>query len=103
LRFLINLAAFWLLDSRGVLAIYAVVAPLLAGLIIPVPNFPGWAAGVLAATPFPAMVQIPTDLLLGRGDAAWLLAGQLLWVVLLLDAGRLALARAVHRLVVLGG
>jgi ABC-2 type transport system permease protein len=68
-----------------------------------VPYFPGWAAGVLAATPFPAMVQIPTDLLLGRGDAAWLLAGQLLWVVLLLGAGRLVLARAVHRLVVQDG
>lgn len=103
LRFLINLTAFWLLDSRGVLTIYAVVAPMLAGLIIPVPYFPGWAAAVLAATPFPAMVQTPTDLLLGRGDAAWLLAGQLLWAVLLLGAGRLVLARAVHRLVVQGG
>ncbi len=49
------------------------------------------------------MAQTPTDLLLGRGDAAWLLAGQLLWAVLLLGAGRLVLARAVHRLVVQGG
>jgi viologen exporter family transport system permease protein len=103
LRFLINLTAFWLLDSRGVLAIYGVVAPTLAGLIIPVPYFPGWAAVALSATPFPAMVQTPTDLLLGRGNAAWLLAYQLLWVLLLLGAGRLVLARAVRRLVVHGG
>ncbi|MDQ2791559.1 MAG: ABC-2 family transporter protein [Actinomycetota bacterium] len=103
LRFLLNLTAFWLLDSRGVLSIYAVVAPTLAGLLIPVPYFPRWAASVLSATPFPAMVQTPTDLLLGRGDASWLLAGQLLWAVLLLGAGRLVLARAVRRLVVQGG
>ncbi|MGH3546743.1 MAG: ABC-2 family transporter protein [Pseudonocardiaceae bacterium] len=103
LRFLLNLTAFWLLDSRGVLSIYAVVAPLLAGLIIPVPYFPGWAASVLLATPFPSMVQTPTDLLLGRGAAGWLLASQLLWLVLLLGAGRLVLARAVRRLVVQGG
>lgn len=44
LRFLLNLTAFWLLDSRGVLAIYGVVVPVLAELIIPVPYFSGWAA-----------------------------------------------------------
>jgi ABC-2 type transport system permease protein len=103
LRFLVNLTAFWLLDWRGVSTIYAVIAPLLAGLIIPLPYFPGWTASAIAATPFPSMVQIPTDLLLGRGDAALLLANQLLWAVLLLGAGRLVLAGAVRRLVVQGG
>ncbi|HEY6422029.1 MAG TPA: ABC-2 family transporter protein [Pseudonocardiaceae bacterium] len=103
LRFMLNLTAFWLLDSRGVLTIYGVVAPVLAGLLIPLPFFPGWATAALSAMPFAAMIQTPTDLLLGRGDAARLLAFQLVWAMLLLGTGRLVLARAVRRLVVQGG
>lgn len=69
LRFLLDLTAFWLLDYRGVFGLYTVVSSLLAGLIVPIGLFPDWARVAIWCTPFPAMVQAPADLLIGRGSA----------------------------------
>ena len=103
IRFLLNLVAFWLLDWRGLLSVHAVVGSVLAGLAIPIAFFPGWAQAVIWATPFPAMLQAPIDIAIGRGPAGPLLALQLAWAVSLLAAGRLVLAAAVRTLVIQGG
>jgi ABC-2 type transport system permease protein len=55
------------------------------------------------ATPFPAILQAPIDIAIGRGAALPLLAHQLAWTVALLAVGRLVLARAVRTLVIQGG
>ena len=103
MRFLLNLTAFWLLDWRGVFGLYVVVSGVLAGLIVPIGLFPGWARVAIWCTPFPAMVQAPADLLIGRGPAPALLAHQLCWAMVLLLAGRAVLRRAERTLVVQGG
>ena len=103
IRFLLNLAAFWLLDWRGLLALYGAVSTVLAGLAIPIAFFPGWAKAAIWATPFPAIIQAPIDIAIGRGAALPLLAHQLAWAVALLAAGRLVLTRAVRTLVIQGG
>ncbi|MGH3766530.1 MAG: ABC transporter permease [Pseudonocardiaceae bacterium] len=103
IRFLLNLVAFWLLDWHGVLSVYAVVGSVLSGLAIPIAFFPGWAQAVIWATPFPAMLQAPIEIAIGRGAVAPLLAAQLAWAVALLVAGRVVLARAVRKLVIQGG
>jgi viologen exporter family transport system permease protein len=103
IRFLLNLVAFWLLDWRGVLSVHTVIGGLLSGLVIPIGFFPGWAKVVIWSTPFPAIMQAPIDVAIGRGDPLLLLAHQLAWTVCLLAAGRLVLARAVRTLVIQGG
>jgi ABC-2 type transport system permease protein len=103
IRFLLNLVAFWLLDWRGLLSVYAVVSTVLAGLAIPIAFFPGWARAAIWATPFPAMLQAPIEIVIGRGGVLPLLACQLAWAGLLLVAGRVVLARAVRTLVIQGG
>lgn len=103
LRFLVNLVAFWLLDWRGLLYLHAALVNVLAGLVIPIGFFPGWAAAVIWATPFPAILQAPIDIVVGQGAVLPLLAHQLTWAVVLLAAGRLVLARAVRTLVIQGG
>ena len=103
IRSLLNLVSFWLLDWRGLLSVYAVTATGLAGLTIPIAFFPGWAQTVIWATPFPAMLQAPIEIALGRVAVLPLLAHQLTWAVSLLAAGRLVLARAVRMLVIQGG
>jgi ABC-2 type transport system permease protein len=105
-RFLINLAAFWIVEIRGPLTIYVVTANLLCGLLIPVQLFPTWLKVVAYATPFPWMLQAPCDLASGqaRGWAAvGVVVAQLAWAVVLLGAGRLVLRRATRKLVVQGG
>ena len=103
IRFLLNLSAFWLLDARGVLAVWGTVGGLLTGLILPLWWYPSWAQAVLAWTPFPALFQTPIDVFTERSVAVALLAHQLAWAVLLLLLGRVALTRGARRLVVNGG
>lgn len=103
LRFLLGLTTFWLLDSRGVRSFYGVLSGILAGLEIPLTFFPGWAQTALSYTPFPSLLQVPINVFVQVGNAPQLLAQQLLWVVLLALAGRLVLARAMHKVVVQGG
>jgi ABC-2 type transport system permease protein len=103
LRFLLGLTAFWLLDWRGVSTLYAVVSGLLTGLVVPIAMFPAWAQVAIWCTPFPAMVQAPADLLVGRGEPWLLLAHQVAWLIGLLLLGRIVLRRAERVLVVQGG
>jgi ABC-2 type transport system permease protein len=105
-RFLVNLAAFWLLDLRGVLTLYMVASNVLAGLIVPVHWFPGWMRALAAVTPFPSMLQAPVDVISGRVegiDALRAVAVQGIWLAATLLLGQVALRRALRRLVVQGG
>jgi ABC-2 type transport system permease protein len=103
LRFLLDLSAFWLLDARGVRAVYNSVGGVLAGLTVPLAFFPDAVLGLLYATPFPALMQTPIDVFTERDGLPALLAHQVLWAVALLALGRLVLARATRKLVVQGG
>jgi ABC-2 type transport system permease protein len=105
-RFLVNLAAFWLLDFRGVVTLYMLASTVLTGLVVPVHWFPGWLGTVAHLTYFPSILQTPVDVLSGRehGLAAGRLLGvQAAWLAATLLTGRLVLARASRRLVVQGG
>jgi ABC-2 type transport system permease protein len=105
-RFLVNLAAFWLLDFRGVVTLYMLASTVLTGLIVPVHWFPGWLGTVADLTYFPSILQTPVDVLSGREqgpDAVRLLGTQAAWLAATLLVGRLVLARASRRLVVQGG
>jgi ABC-2 type transport system permease protein len=102
-RYLVNLTAFWLLDVRGVMIAWSVAGNMLTGLTVPIPFFPGWAQVLLWATPFPAMFQSPLDVLVERGQPWPPLAGQVVWVAVLLVACRAVQRRAVRKLVVQGG
>jgi len=103
IRFLLGMTTFWLLDSRGVRGLYGVVSGTLAGLEIPLSYFPGWAQNALMLTPFPSMLQYPINVFVQDGSVLATLGQQLLWVLLLAAAGRLVLARAMHKVVVQGG
>ena len=105
-RFLVNLTSFWLVEIRGLITLYTSVSAFLCGLFVPVAWFPGWLHTIALATPFPWMVQAPSDVLTGRVDGAGLLAVlavQLGWLAAVVLAGRVVLARASRRLVVQGG
>jgi ABC-2 type transport system permease protein len=105
-RFLVNLAAFWLLDVQGVLQLTMAVWLFFSGILVPLVLFPAWLETVARALPFAAMVQVPVEVFLGKHqglDLLGALGGQLVWGLVLLGVGRLALAAAVRRVVVQGG
>lgn len=106
-RFLVNCAAYWLLDVRGVMALWAVAAPVLGGLYFPLRFLPDWLAIALyLAAPFASMQQIPIDVLVERDSLAvqlGLIGMQAMWAVLLLAAAGFVQRRAERRLVIQGG
>jgi len=105
-RFLFNLAAFWLLDYRGVAIIAMVISTFFSGQLIPIVFFPDWLSHLAWALPFAAMVQAPIEVFLGhaRGvELAGLLTLQAFWGAVLLLAGRAVFSAGTRKLVVQGG
>ena len=106
LRFIANLCTFWLLDNRGVDQLMTLLISFFGGLLLPLDLFPDRLETVARVLPFAAMMQLPTELFLGRHhglSVVGVLATQAAWVIGLLLAGRLVLAAATRKVVVQGG
>jgi ABC-2 type transport system permease protein len=105
-RLLVSLAAFWLVDVRGLLNIYVLATGVLSGLLVPVHFLPGWARAIAYATPFPWMMQAPVDIATERSTGAaalGIVAVQAAWAAVLLAACVWLFRRGTRRLVVQGG
>ncbi len=106
-RYLVNAAAYWLLDARGPQAAWTLSSGVLGGLYFPLWFLPRAAAwSLIIATPFPSVIQLPLDILVERGalaEQASLLAVQAGWVVAMLALCRWVQRRGERKLVVQGG
>ncbi len=83
-----------------------VTSGFLAGLYVPLVLFPRWLLALACATPFPAMMMFPVDVLSGRvtgWGAAGLVAAQAGWLLAVVAVGALATAVGRRRLEVQGG
>lgn len=105
-RFLVNLAAFWSPDARGIGRAGFALAQAFSGFIMPLRLMPDWFSRLCQATPFPAMINTPAEVFLGilpPGALLPALLQQALWVLLLAGACWLALRLGIRRLVIQGG
>ena len=106
-RYLVNAAAYWLLDVRGPQTAWTLTSGILGGLNFPVWFFPdALAIGLIVATPFPSIIQIPLDILVERGSPTVqleLLGVQAGWVVAFLALCRWVQRRGERKLVIQGG
>lgn len=106
-RYLVNAAAFWLLDSRRPQLVWNLAATLLGGLYFPLRFLPGPVlATIWLATPFPSLLQGPVDILVERVSTPLqlgIVAVQLGWVGLGFWLCRLVQRAAERRLVIQGG
>lgn len=107
LRYLLGLAAFWLMDGAGINLMATVVTIFFSGMLLPLTVFPGGFGELVRTLPWAAMLQVPMDVLLGEhagaGSAAGALAFQAGWAAVLLGAGRLVQSAATRKVVVQGG
>lgn len=101
-KLLVSLSGFWLLNPAGVLQLAGALFTFGSGSLLPLAFMPDWLESTLRWLPFAAMLQLPLEILLGRGIVGPL-ARQVLWAVVLLALGRVVLRRAEHKLVVQGG
>jgi ABC-2 type transport system permease protein len=105
-RFVVNLAAFWTPNARGIGRFAFGIVWVLSGFYMPLNLYPDWFRRLCEMTPFPAMVNTPLQVFLGTldGPALYLaLLNQLLWGAALLLIAHYVLSRGVRRLVIQGG
>ncbi len=106
LRFIVNVASFWLLDYRGTTMLALVVNHVFSGLIVPLAFFPNPLDDFVRLLPWAATLQLPIDIFVGHAsdaEALGVLAIQAFWAVALLAAGHAALAAGTRKLVLQGG
>ncbi len=102
----INTTMLWTITGDGVTQITFGLVLIFSGMLIPLPLFPDWAQPLINALPFRGLVDTPYRLYLGHIPAAELpqhLAHQVAWTLAFVIAGRIALSRALRRVVVQGG
>lgn len=105
-RFLVNLAAFWTPNARGILRFFFVFSWFFSGFLMPLRFFPDWVIKLSYLTPFPHMLNTVVEVYLGvlQGpDLFQALVFQVFWIAALLLAAQLTLRAGVRRLVILGG
>jgi ABC-2 type transport system permease protein len=105
-RFLLNVSAFWTTDARGLGALASALVMFLGGFLVPLRFFPEWIQPLLLSLPFAGMVQVPSDIFVGRLTGAAALAAlgvQALWAVCLLALAQVTVVFAVRRVSVQGG
>jgi ABC-2 type transport system permease protein len=106
-RYLLNSAAYWLLDIRGVNQGWLFMSGLMSGLYFPIPFLPGWAVALLwLGTPGPSFLQAPMDILIERGPLPTrlgIIGIQVGWAAILLWLCYVVQRRAERKLVIQGG
>lgn len=104
--FIVNMSAFWLLDSSGVMMIANIMLSFFSGFLLPIAFFPAPLAAVARALPFQAITGLPAQIFLGQLHGAALgqaLLLQLVWAVVLVTLGVLLLRAAMYKVTIQGG
>lgn len=103
---LIYISAFYTLSPMGIRILASSFMEFFCGALIPIPFLPEWLQPVMYALPFASMQNTPFLIYTGHLDPQTALERiglQLLWLALLLAAGRLLMANAQKKVVVQGG
>jgi len=85
-KMLVLLSALWFTDIGGLQQFSEMVVITLAGFIMPIRFFPGWAATIAYFTPFPYTIYFPIiafQELIHRGELVMIIGAQLTWIFLL--------------------
>ncbi len=106
LESLIGMISFWFLEVSSLLFIYMMLNYFLSGHMIPLDLLPEGIRGGIQFLPFKYLAYTPPAIFLGRyshGELVWELGVELLWILVLLAACRIAFERGVRRYSAFGG
>lgn len=106
LTLMLNLTAFWILETFGIQMILRWVSMALSGAVVPVWFFPGAFQAFALALPFQAIYSTPLSIYVGKlqGASAYAFLGlQAFWVLALGGVCAMMWSRGVRKVVVQGG
>ena len=104
--FIVNLSAFWLIETSGVTMIANLMLSFFSGFLLPIAFFPPALAAIARVLPFQGISGLPAEIFLGQLSGAALaqaLLLQLFWCFVLVATGVLLLRAAVRKVVIQGG
>lgn len=102
--FLVSLISFWVVgDARGWMSLSTTLMLFGTGSLLPLQLIPGSLETVVRHLPFAAMLQFPSEVLLGTWNGAHLLVVQVTWIAALHMLGLFVFGRAQRKLVIDGG
>ena len=102
----LNVTMLWTITGDGVTQMTFGMVFIFSGMLVPLPLYPDWSQPIINAMPFRGMVDTPLRLYLGHiplSEFPQHLAHQLIWIAAFVIVGRIALAKALRRVVVQGG
>lgn len=102
----LNVTMLWTITGDGITQMTFGLVLIFSGMLVPLPLYPDWSQPIINAMPFRGLVDTPYRLYLGHiplSEFAGVLAHQLVWISAFVVAGRIAMARALRRVVVQGG
>lgn len=106
LSMLIYISVFVTMSPAGSLLMFSVFGEFFAGLIIPVPLMPDWMQQIVYVLPFHWTADFPFRVFTGnlsKSEAATGLVFQAIWLTALIAFGKIAMDKALRRIVVQGG
>jgi ABC-2 type transport system permease protein len=105
-RFLVNLAAFWTPEARGIARLGFTFSQLFSGFIMPLRLLPDWFSQLCQWTPFPAIINTPVEIFLGVIQGSRIIqviTFQFIWLFVLVALSSAVSRAGVRRLVIQGG
>jgi ABC-2 type transport system permease protein len=78
---LVELGALWVDNVWTIMVMLKIVVSLISGQRLPLAFFPPWAIDVLKWTPFPYLISLPTQVVMGRGQLEEIARGLLVCAV----------------------
>jgi ABC-2 type transport system permease protein len=103
---IVDIAMFWMLSNNGVVRMYYFVQDLLSGVFVPLWFMPAFLLAAATWLPFSSGLNVPLSLYVGRipmKHAAFELALQAFWVIVLAVFTKWMWSRAARRVTVQGG
>ena len=101
-----NNSLFWTISGQGLHRLLPSTVMMLSGLIIPLPLFPDWLQNIIRILPFRGIIDSPFRFYIGHlrfTELPEVLIHQLIWIVIIVLAGRFILLRGLKKITIQGG
>lgn len=102
---IIGMIGFWTIQAEWITHFWWMITTFANGYIAPIAFYPHWASTFLSYTPFPLLVQVPIEAIMGRLtpiDVGWWSIVGLSWIIILIPLNAIVWRRGVRRLDAVG-
>lgn len=66
MNMVIGITAFWITNAKRIIFMYFAIMSIFSGMMIPISLFPDWLQKIVFLTPFPYLLHVPAEMILGH-------------------------------------